>query len=75
MFLIINLFHHVAFLACLSSGLDSKTTSQHNLIPLVIFELQHPTMVNKNFSKHRNEANYISEREIGLHLFLIDFGG
>jgi hypothetical protein len=48
-------------LAYLSLGLDSKTSTRHNLISLAIFELQHPAMVNKNISKHRNDPNYKSK--------------
>jgi hypothetical protein len=44
---ILNLFHHVALFGMF----------HYNWITLAIYELQHPTMVNKNLSKHRNDPN------------------
>ena len=46
---ILNLFIMLLFLAYFMLGLDSKFTSQHNLITLAIYELEHPIMVNRTF--------------------------
>jgi hypothetical protein len=67
----LTFFIVLLFLACLNSRLDSKTSSQHNLIFLAIYELQHPAMVKKNISKHKNDPNYKSKYISSFGLFKV----
>jgi hypothetical protein len=57
----LTLFIAWLLFAFLSLRLDSKTSSRYNLISLAIFELQHPTVVNKNICEHMNDPNYKSK--------------